>query len=82
MGIPRRTGIYYSVLKGANMYIIVDSLPKEKSECLFSYHSCEYGWLCKLYRSKETDRRKRMMCPEVPKCEIEDCPYLREESLI
>jgi len=60
--------------------IIVDSLPKEKSECLFSYHSCEYGWLCKLYRSKETDRRKRMICPEVPKCDIENCPYLREES--
>ena len=64
------------------MYIIVDSYPKEKSECLFSYHSCEYGWLCKLYRSKEPDPRKRRMCPEVPKCEIEDCPYLREESLI
>ena len=62
------------------MRIIVESLPKEKSECLFSYHSCEYGWLCKLYRSKETDRQKRMMCPEVPKCDIENCPYLREES--
>ena len=61
------------------MYIIVDSLPKEKSECLFSYHSCEYGWLCRLYRSKETDRRKLMMCPETPRCDIENCPYLREE---
>ena len=60
--------------------IIVDSLPEEKSECFFSYHSCEYGWLCRLYRSKEQDIRKRRMNPEVPKCEIENCPYLREES--
>jgi len=62
------------------MRIIVDSLPEEKSECFFSYHSCEYGWLCKLYRSKEQDIRKRRMNPEVPRCEIENCPYLREES--
>ena len=59
--------------------IIVDSLPKEKSECLFSYRNCEYGWLCKLYRSKEPDARKRMY-PEVPECDIKNCPYLREES--
>ena len=63
-----------------DMRIIVDSLPEEKSECLFSYHSCEYGWLCRLYRSKETDIWKRMRYPETPKCEIENCPYLREES--
>lgn len=62
------------------MRIIVDSLPEEKSECLFSYHSCEYGWLCKLYRSKGQDMRKRMMYPEAPKCDIKNCPYLREES--
>ena len=60
--------------------IIVDSLPEEKSECLFSYRSCEYGWLCRLYRSKEPDARKHMLYPEVPKCDIENCPYLREES--
>lgn len=58
------------------MRIIVDCLPEEKSECLFSYYSCEYGWLCKLYKSKETDR----MNLEVPKCDIKNCPYLREES--
>ena len=80
MGISGRTRVYYRILKGANMRIIVDSLPEEKSECFFSYHSCEYGWLCRLYRSKEQDIRKRRMNPEVPKCEIENCPYLREES--
>lgn len=64
------------------MRIIVDSLPEEKSECLFSYHSCEYGWLCRLYRSKDPDMQKRMLYQyqEVPRCEIENCPYLREES--
>ena len=62
------------------MKIIVDCLPKEKSECLFSYHSCEYGWLCRLYRSKEPDIQKRRMYPETPKCDIENCPYLKEES--
>ena len=60
--------------------IIVDCLPEEKSECLFSYHSCEYGWLCRLYRSKEQDVRKLRMNPEVPKCDIKNCPYLKEES--
>lgn len=61
------------------MRIIVDCLPEEKSECLFSYHSCEYGWLCRLYRNKEPDRQKRMMCPETPKCDIKNCPYLQEK---
>lgn len=64
------------------MRIIVDSLPKEKSECLFSYHTCECGWLCRLYRSKEPDMQKRMLYQyqEISRCEIENCPYLREES--
>lgn len=60
--------------------IIVDSLPEEKSECLFSYYSCEYGWLCKLYRSKEPDARKRMLYPELPECDVKNYPYLRGES--
>ena len=60
--------------------IIVDDLPEEKSECLFSYHSCEYGWLCRLYRSKEQDIRKLRMNPEVPECDIKNCPYLQREE--
>ncbi len=62
------------------MKVIVDCLPETKSDCLFSYHSCEYGWLCRLYRIKEEDPVIRRMRPEVPKCEIEHCPYLQEES--
>lgn len=37
------------------MKILVDFLPEHASECLFSYHNCEYGWMCRLYKNKEKD---------------------------
>lgn len=58
------------------MKILVTELPKTSYECLFSKHSCEYGWLCSLHRPKTRNRS----CPEyyeIFNCNIEKCPYLQ-----
>jgi len=58
------------------MKIIVTEMPEHPSECLFSKHNCEYGWLCKLF----TDPRPLIeirMNPAVPKCDVKNCQYLQ-----
>lgn len=60
------------------MKVLVTKMPETPSECLFSKHSCEYGWLCSLYKKKTYDRTS-IDYYDTPKCEIynESCPYLQ-----
>lgn len=48
------------------MKIVVDSLPENPQECLFSERNCEYGWICKFRKGRCKDTKK--------------CTYLKEES--
>lgn len=57
------------------MKIIVDELPRIPRDCLFSKWNCEYGWICKLYKSKDEYGLDSPICKNTEKC-----PYLREES--
>lgn len=58
------------------MKVLVNEMPKTAHDCLFSKHSCEYGWLCSLHR-KETMDRTNINYYDIPKCNIEKCPYLQ-----
>lgn len=58
------------------MKVIVDYIPKEPCECLFSKWNCEYRWLCSLHRKKTIDRTN-INYYDTPECNVEKCPYLQ-----
>ena len=58
------------------MKILVSEMPKTAHDCLFSKHSCEYGWLCSLHRKKTIDRTN-INYYDTPKCNVEKYPYLQ-----
>ena len=43
------------------MKIIVNEMPVNSKECLFSYRNCEYGCVCKL---------KKEVCNDSSKCDV------------
>ena len=50
------------------MRIIVDKMPEQPKDCLFSLWNCEYGWRCKLIKDS---------------CNLSEnlkCPYLKQEE--
>ena len=59
------------------MRIIVDRMPEESDECLFSKYISKYGYYCILHNSIFSPK---LLVLEMQKCNIENCPYLQEEK--
>ena len=59
------------------MKIIVNKMPKESDECLFSKYIYKYGYYCILHNFKFSPE---LLGLGMQKCNIENCPYLKEEE--
>ena len=58
------------------MKIIVDKMPEQPNQCLFSIWK-DYGWCCTLYDSKHY--LESIVGIGTYICDPKNCPYLRKE---
>ncbi len=55
------------------MKLLVDSLPENPRDCLFSYYNCEVGWFCK-FGSRTCKLVKKLDCDCLIKAESYEPP--------